>query len=696
MPPGSSPSATVEQVAPLVNFPSARTSWLVGIRVVTSGDTPALRMAGGILAQFGAHVEHLDAAGRDLTNPYDVVLVDRIEAAPAAAGLPLGDIAEYLDFVTHTNRTVWITASAYGLADERAEAFASEITILAAGGILGHSPGRDQDPPTIPAGSIGLKLIGNVIAMAALHGIHKFRATGEPVHIDLSAQGSLVATGLALEMGHALAGCPDAGGSARYGAPTGFFSCRDGSVYVLVLEQHQWVGFRSVLGSVLDSIPTLESARQRADEVNAAMTAWSSTRTTDECERILQGVGVPCTIVNTVERFIERSSGSGRPFDPTAPEAATLPAEFSVSPRRRHNDRDAKPIPLSELRVLDAGHVLAVPLAAAWLGAMGAQVVKLEDPERLDIYRRRGPFAAGVQGLNRSGYFNHLNFCKSSLDMRGDSSGSVLDAEPYDVVMTNLSPHRAKNIGVGSESIAATGTTTMHLASSGFGLTGERAGYRAYGTTIHAFSGLIAATRNARGEMAGVGTPWADPLASVTITTWVLAWTLAPKRTENVSVDISMAEVMATHLADLIGRPPEENYRPAAAGGDVFIRLAEPQRFIALTLRDERDVKVFESVSGGPLPALHHRGQAITLPEGPLSALGEEQLEARLRSAGLRACRTYTAHDLAADRRLHDAELFQTVRSSALGNYVTTGLPWRFVGCAKAPLTAAPERPRDE
>ena len=59
--------------------------------------------------------------------------------------------------------------------------------------------------------------------------------------------------------------------------------------------------------------------------------------------------------------------------------------------------------------MLEAGRVLAVPLAGALLGALGAEVTKLEDLARLDMYRRRGPYIDGEPGTERGAYFALMN-----------------------------------------------------------------------------------------------------------------------------------------------------------------------------------------------------------------------------------------------------------------------------------------------
>jgi crotonobetainyl-CoA:carnitine CoA-transferase CaiB-like acyl-CoA transferase len=677
---------------------TAATTWLKDLKVMSMGASIALTAAQRTFRQLGATVlsppgEEVERQTHDVWQDADVVLVDRIEGAVGLPGLAAGPAADYLEYVAARNRSVWVTVSAFGMSGDRRDAVASEVTLLAAGGILGHSRVGQDLPPIIPASSIGLKLVGQVTAMAALHGVHARLEGGHPVHVDVSAQGAIVSTGLTLEMGHALAGCPDEGGSARYGAPTGFFQCLDGAVYVIVLEQHQWEGFRASLAPALDSVRTLEEARARTDEVNEALSGWTSSRSVAQCERILQEAGVPCTSVNTVQALIGRSRGAARPFSLEGPSAPMLPAVVTELPGKRPEARSRGIIPLRDLRVLDAGHVLAVPLSTAWLGAMGAQVTKMEDPARLDVYRRRGPFAAGVPGLNRGAYFNHINFCKSSVDIVVDDSRSSLDVSPFDVVMHNVTAGRAARLGIDTSSVTVHDTPKLALASSGFGLTGEWSHYRAYGHNIHAFAGLVAATRDPQGNMADVGTPWADPLTSVALTVWVLAWSLAPQRSSSFAIDISMSELMAAQLDDLLDGDPEEIYRPADTGGDFFVRLPGSERLLSVSLCDAEQVKRYESLVGQPLPALNRRGQLVELRHPGSEDMTVELLEARLRASELPAALVLTAPELADDEVLRSTELLQPVDSRTLGRYYVIGLPWRLTGQPKMPLVAAPERP---
>ncbi|NGP05795.1 hypothetical protein G6038_09950 [Rhodococcus sp. 14C212] len=625
---------------------------------------------------------------RDVDTNADVVLVDRIEQPAVLPDGHAPSADEYREFVAANNRNVWVTASAFGLTDIRADMFASDLTLLAAGGILGHSRIGDEFAPTVPPGTVALKLVGHVTAVAALHGLHARRAGTGPVHADVSAQAAIIATGLSLEMAHALSRCPDEGGSARYGAPSGFVDCRDGAVYVLVLEEHQWRAFRSVMGSSLESVTTLEDARQQSDHVNAQLTAWASTRTAQECEQVLQAAGVPCTAVNAVETFAERSRALGRNFDLSGPDCPVLPTQITEVPK--DTDDTAGRRRLSDLRVLDAGHVLAVPLAGAWLGAMGAHVAKLEDLDRLDVYRRRGPFVDGTPGPNRSAYFNQLNFCKHPLQFSGGDSSRAVDLASFDVVMENLSPHRARAIGVDTTSVLAQHSPKLLLSSSGFGRTGAWAGYRAYGHNIHAFAGLVNATKDARGGMGDIGTPWADPLTSVILVTWTLAWCLAESHTSSLALDISMAELVAVQIAELAGPEAADPYAPREAETEFFMREHATGRLLAITLRSDEERARFEAATGVRPPVIDRR---VPLIDQVPTAQDGHDLEQALLEQGLTVSVVHTSAGLVRDEFVRSTDLFRSVESPSVGRYEVTGLPWTLVGEQVQPLRPAPELP---
>src|SRR5579863_4155824 len=72
------------------------------------------------------------------------------------------------------------------------------------------------------------------------------------------------------------------------------------------------------------------------------------------------------------------------------------------------------PLPLEGVRIADFGWIFAVPHATAWLGAMGAEVIRIESTAAADLVRFLTG-TDGVVGINKSGPFNSINFSRKSI-----------------------------------------------------------------------------------------------------------------------------------------------------------------------------------------------------------------------------------------------------------------------------------------
>ena len=99
--------------------------------------------------------------------------------------------------------------------------------------------------------------------------------------------------------------------------------------------------------------------------------------------------------------------------------------------------------------MLDFTWVVAGPQATRLLAAWGAEVVKIEWPERIDVIRFETPAPAGMEiepeyAMEASGFFNDLNANKSSLtlNMRDEAGKRLFERllAKADVVVENFSP----------------------------------------------------------------------------------------------------------------------------------------------------------------------------------------------------------------------------------------------------------------
>jgi crotonobetainyl-CoA:carnitine CoA-transferase CaiB-like acyl-CoA transferase len=165
--------------------------------------------------------------------------------------------------------------------------------------------------------------------------------------------------------------------------------------------------------------------------------------------------------------------------------------------------------PLAGVRVLDLTRVLAGPLAAQFLADLGAEVLKLEAPERGDETRGFAPF---VQG--ESHYFLALNRGKRSLvvDLREPEGAEILRGlvAKSDVLIENFRPGVMERLGLGAAALMAANPRLIYCAITGFGLTGPLSGAPSFDIVTQAMTGVMSVNGAAGGPPVKLGLPIGD------------------------------------------------------------------------------------------------------------------------------------------------------------------------------------------
>jgi crotonobetainyl-CoA:carnitine CoA-transferase CaiB-like acyl-CoA transferase len=151
-------------------------------------------------------------------------------------------------------------------------------------------------------------------------------------------------------------------------------------------------------------------------------------------------------------------------------------------------------LPLEGIRVLDFTRFLAGPYAAWILACLGADVVKIEDPDRPDEARKIGPYFQGSQSL----YFAALNTGKKSLAARvRTAEGRALLLElsrSSDVILDNSRPGAMEALGLGPSDFHRANPQVVTVSLSGFGDSGPLSSSPGYDYTIQALSGVMSMT----------------------------------------------------------------------------------------------------------------------------------------------------------------------------------------------------------
>ena len=154
-----------------------------------------------------------------------------------------------------------------------------------------------------------------------------------------------------------------------------------------------------------------------------------------------------------------------------------------------------QPRALENIRVVDFSWVRAGPWATRWLGALGAEIIKIEWPES---ERGRLPSSTTPQGLevnlNTSGNFADTNVNKKSLSLNVRSPKGLEIVKRLiavsDIVIENFSSRVLRNWGLGYEELCRIKPDIVYVSMSGYGHTGRNHHYTTFGPVAQAVSGL--------------------------------------------------------------------------------------------------------------------------------------------------------------------------------------------------------------
>ena len=170
--------------------------------------------------------------------------------------------------------------------------------------------------------------------------------------------------------------------------------------------------------------------------------------------------------------------------------------------------------------VVDLTRALAGPHAAMMLGDLGADVVKVENPDGGDDTRGWGPpFIEPVGGDRESTYFLCANRNKKSvtLDLKEEAGKAALRAliARADVLMENFRPGVLDRLGFSQQRLAEINQRLVVLSISGFGHDGPEAGRAGYDQIAQGEAGLMSVTGSGPTDLQRVGVPIADLLAGM-------------------------------------------------------------------------------------------------------------------------------------------------------------------------------------
>ena len=222
---------------------------------------------------------------------------------------------------------------------------------------------------------------------------------------------------------------------------------------------------------------------------------------------------------------------------------------------------------LEGVRVIDLTRILAGPYCTMLLGDLGADIIKIEFPERGDDTRQWGPpFTAGGQ----SAYFLAANRNKRSLtlDLKSERGMEILKAliQTGDVLIENFRAGTLEKWGLAYEQLQELKPDLVYCTVTGYGYTGPYRDRPGYDFVVQALGGFMSVTGPEDGQPYRAGIAIADLASGIYASNAVLASLFARERTGNGQrIDISLLDCQVALMSyvasnNLVSKEPPRRF----------------------------------------------------------------------------------------------------------------------------------------
>jgi len=544
----------------------------------------------------------------DLLDGADLLIHDLGPSAAAAAGVT------YRELAARHPRLVVGSVTPFGMTGPWADYAGGELAVMHASSWGNVSPGSATDPdkPPLKAPGHHATILGATVAATAfLAAIDKAQRTGQGDHVDLS----LLASGAKLTETAPANATFQGSDATRLGVktvvPWAIYRCKDGLVQLVCVEQVQWESLITLMGdpewAQMEIFATNADRQENSDLVHLYLTEWFAEQSLQDVYHRGQELRICITPVYRMDQLADDAQFTARNFLRTGPDGLQLPgpgfqfdwpawelrrpapapgehdgqgwdtaAPEPLSPTAPPVPAGAAPLParpLEGIRVCDFTWVWAGPYCNQMLAHLGAEVVRLESPDHLCLFRRL-PFNPPELPLtpDSNGLFQLYNSDKRSvgIDLRHPEAKDVVRrlVAQSDVVIENFAAGALADLGFSVEELRAINPDVIVVSCTGYGQNGPSAAYMAYGPAGGAAAGLYAANGYAEEDKAyETGVAVGDPGTGLTAAFATVAAIVAKRRTGKASrLDIAMVEAIGATVGELWMQYLSEGVPPGPTG----------------------------------------------------------------------------------------------------------------------------------
>jgi len=364
--------------------------------------------------------------------------------------------------------------------------------------------------------------------------------------------------------------------------------------------------------------------------------------------------------------------------------------------------------PLAGIRILDLSRVVAGPFGSMRLADMGAEVIKIENPDGGDDSRQLRPPEAGGEAF----YYLAYNRGKRSVavDMSTPEGKDLIRrlARESDVLLENFRPGVTKRLGLDWESLKADCPRLVYCSISAYGQTGSMSDRGGFDPVLQAESGMMSFTGEAGQGPLRHPLSIIDTLTSHYATEAILAALIARGRTgAGQHIDISMLDCSVASLSNaaqlyLVSgqNPPKTGNRHQSAvpvglfeteSGPFYMALGYEKlwRKLCTEVLERPDLLDDPRFLDNPARGAN-RDAVYDILNAAFASGTREHWLAKLRKAGLPAGAVRTVSETLESPEVAERGMVTTVDHPTAGPLKLVGSPFRFSATPTVPPAPPP------
>jgi crotonobetainyl-CoA:carnitine CoA-transferase CaiB-like acyl-CoA transferase len=676
----------------------------------------------------GALFGYLAAGKRSVTHHQKT----EITALLAGADIVLTDLTDGWtldDIAAHTAPSAVVVAvTPFGTTGPYVEdrVAANEFILQAlCGSIAGR--GWPDDEPAQAGGRLGEWLAGTFAAAVAAAAARHAGRSGRGQTIDVSTYEAMVIAMNLPAMSASVLGADSIMLQRSLELPS-IVPTADGMVGFCTITAQQFQDFLVMMGrpDLVDDaeLASMPGRIARRDEFLSMVTQWTQIRTTKEIVDLAVAFRIPVAPIGTpvtlpsldhfAQRgvFVESELGVLQPRVPYRSDAMrTKPpgrppnlgadnGRVDWPPRsQRPHPTDAAALPLSDIRVADFTAFWAGPVATQLLGALGADVIKIEGVRRPDGMR----FSGGRPPSSDQWWEWGPVFLSSNNNKRGVTAELSTEAgrtvaldliAASDLVIENFSPRVMGNFGLDWDAVAAANPRAVMVRMPAFGLDGPWRDRVGFAQTMEQVTGMAWMTGHADGPPI-IPRGVCDPIAGLhAVFAAVAALVIRDRDGTGLHVESTMvesalnvaAEMLVEYSRNGIEMRRNGNRGFGAAPQGVYRCRGGNDEWVALAVMDNAARTSLVRLLG--LPELGAAEAAWRERADEIDKLISDWTTRRtvteavttLRAAGVAAAPVAAPASLLSDPQLLARGFWEAIDHPVAGSFLCTGMPFAFIG----------------